>query len=83
MAYWNIDSLFNHSGQDEQVKCGKQQELSGTEIQQKVKEYNAQINSNLFMNPVSTNKLLLYHCSNIVINLVYHCSNFVINLVIQ
>ncbi|XP_029630455.1 ras association domain-containing protein 1 isoform X2 [Salmo trutta] len=36
---------------DEQVKCGKQQELSGTEIQQKVKEYNAQINSNLFMNP--------------------------------
>uniref|UniRef100_A0A8C8JPN5 Ras association domain family member 1 n=2 Tax=Oncorhynchus tshawytscha TaxID=74940 RepID=A0A8C8JPN5_ONCTS len=35
---------------DEQVKCGKQQELSGTEIQQKVKEYNAQINSNLFMN---------------------------------
>ncbi|XP_023852304.1 ras association domain-containing protein 1-like isoform X2 [Salvelinus sp. IW2-2015] len=35
---------------DEQIKCGKQQELSGTEIQQKVKEYNAQINSNLFMN---------------------------------
>ncbi|XP_070967737.1 ras association domain-containing protein 1-like isoform X2 [Oncorhynchus clarkii lewisi] len=35
---------------DEQVKCGKQQELSGTDIQQKVKEYNAQINSNLFMN---------------------------------
>lgn len=72
------------SGQDEQVEWGKQQvDLSVTEIQQKVKEYNAQINSNLFMNPVSTNKLLLYHCSNIVINLVYHCSNFVINLVIQ
>uniref|UniRef100_A0A4W5LGW1 Ras association domain family member 1 n=1 Tax=Hucho hucho TaxID=62062 RepID=A0A4W5LGW1_9TELE len=35
---------------DEQVKCGKRQELSGTEILQKVKEYNAQINSNLFMN---------------------------------
>ncbi|XP_045547823.1 ras association domain-containing protein 1 isoform X3 [Salmo salar] len=41
----------NWGEKDEQVKCGKQQELSGTEIQQKVKEYNAQINSNLFMNP--------------------------------
>ncbi|CAB1314665.1 unnamed protein product [Coregonus sp. 'balchen'] len=35
---------------DEQVEWGKQQDLSVTEIQQKVKEYNAQINSNLFMN---------------------------------
>ncbi|XP_039971915.1 ras association domain-containing protein 1-like isoform X2 [Xiphias gladius] len=35
--------------QDEQVECGKQ-ELTTTDIQQKVKEYNAQINSNLFMN---------------------------------
>ncbi|XP_010894366.1 ras association domain-containing protein 1 isoform X2 [Esox lucius] len=35
---------------DEQVESGKQQELSVAEIQQKVKEYNAQINSNLFMN---------------------------------
>ncbi|KAL0978712.1 hypothetical protein UPYG_G00174200 [Umbra pygmaea] len=35
---------------DEHVELGKPQELSVTEIQQKVKEYNAQINSNLFMN---------------------------------
>ncbi|XP_067097368.1 ras association domain-containing protein 1-like isoform X2 [Osmerus mordax] len=34
---------------DEKIEWGKQ-ELSVTEIQQKVKEYNAQINSNLFMN---------------------------------
>ncbi|XP_040889434.1 ras association domain-containing protein 1-like isoform X2 [Toxotes jaculatrix] len=34
---------------DEQIECGKQ-ELTTAEIQQKVKEYNAQINSNLFMN---------------------------------
>ncbi|XP_028303460.1 ras association domain-containing protein 1-like isoform X3 [Gouania willdenowi] len=34
---------------DEQIELGKQ-ELSTAEIQQKVKEYNAQINSNLFMN---------------------------------
>ncbi|XDV22584.1 hypothetical protein PO909_027453 [Leuciscus waleckii] len=33
---------------DEPVDCRKQ-ELSVTEIQQKVKEYNAQVNSNLFM----------------------------------
>ncbi|XP_034534738.1 ras association domain-containing protein 1-like isoform X2 [Notolabrus celidotus] len=37
---------------DEQVEWGKQ-ELTTADIQQKVKEYNAQINSNLFMN---TNK---------------------------
>ncbi|KAJ7998430.1 hypothetical protein DPEC_G00204850 [Dallia pectoralis] len=35
---------------DEQVESGKQQELSVADIQQKVKEYNALINSNLFMN---------------------------------
>ncbi|XP_061583329.1 ras association domain-containing protein 1-like isoform X3 [Cololabis saira] len=34
---------------DEQTEVGKQ-ELTVAEIQQKVKEYNAQINSNLFMN---------------------------------
>ncbi|XP_029990320.1 ras association domain-containing protein 1 isoform X1 [Sphaeramia orbicularis] len=34
---------------DEQVEWGKQ-ELTTADIQQKVKEYNAQINSNLFMN---------------------------------
>ncbi len=34
--------------QDEPVDCRKQ-ELSLSEIQQKVKEYNAQVNSNLFM----------------------------------
>ncbi|XP_024125356.1 ras association domain-containing protein 1 isoform X2 [Oryzias melastigma] len=34
---------------DEQTEWGKQ-ELTSAEIQQKVKEYNAQINSNLFMN---------------------------------
>ncbi|XP_029287415.1 ras association domain-containing protein 1-like isoform X2 [Cottoperca gobio] len=38
--------------QDEQIEWGKQ-ELTTADIQQKVKEYNAQINSNLFMN---TNK---------------------------
>ncbi|XP_029287414.1 ras association domain-containing protein 1-like isoform X1 [Cottoperca gobio] len=37
---------------DEQIEWGKQ-ELTTADIQQKVKEYNAQINSNLFMN---TNK---------------------------
>ncbi|AWP02642.1 putative ras association domain-containing protein 1 [Scophthalmus maximus] len=35
--------------QDEQSECGKQ-DLTTAVIQQKVKEYNAQINSNLFMN---------------------------------
>ncbi|XP_034074868.1 ras association domain-containing protein 1-like isoform X1 [Gymnodraco acuticeps] len=34
---------------DEQIEWGKQ-ELTTTDFQQKVKEYNAQINSNLFMN---------------------------------
>uniref|UniRef100_A0A3Q3WHS1 Uncharacterized protein n=1 Tax=Mola mola TaxID=94237 RepID=A0A3Q3WHS1_MOLML len=34
---------------DEQVELGKQ-ELTTADVQQKVKEYNAQVNSNLFMN---------------------------------
>ncbi|XP_023143195.1 ras association domain-containing protein 1-like isoform X2 [Amphiprion ocellaris] len=34
---------------DEQIDSGKQ-ELTAADVQQKVKEYNAQINSNLFMN---------------------------------
>eukprot|EP00066_Takifugu_rubripes_P023005 XP_011612271.1 PREDICTED: ras association domain-containing protein 1 isoform X1 [Takifugu rubripes] len=34
---------------DEQVECVKE-ELTTAELQQKVKEYNAQVNSNLFMN---------------------------------
>ncbi|XP_053303555.1 ras association domain-containing protein 1 isoform X1 [Pleuronectes platessa] len=34
---------------DEQTECGKQ-EFTSAAIQQKVKEYNSQINSNLFMN---------------------------------
>lgn len=34
--------------QDEQIDLGKQ-ELGVGEIQQKIKEYNAQINSNLYM----------------------------------
>ncbi|XP_045885060.1 ras association domain-containing protein 1-like isoform X1 [Micropterus dolomieu] len=34
---------------DEQIELGKQ-ELTTADVQQKVKEYNAQINSNLFMN---------------------------------
>lgn len=38
--------------QDEQVECVKE-ELTTAELQQKVKEYNAQVNSNLFMNSVS------------------------------
>jgi len=39
--------------QDEQTEWGKQPELTPADIQKKVKEYNAQINSNLFM---SSNK---------------------------
>lgn len=38
--------------QDEQIDLGKQ-ELSAGEIQLKVKEYNAQINNNLYMMVVS------------------------------
>uniref|UniRef100_A0A4W5R934 Ras association domain family member 1 n=1 Tax=Hucho hucho TaxID=62062 RepID=A0A4W5R934_9TELE len=51
--YFTARTSFLHKPKkekDEQVELGKQQDLSVTEIQQKVKEYNAQINSNLFMN---------------------------------
>ncbi|XP_030633307.1 ras association domain-containing protein 1-like [Chanos chanos] len=43
-----LDTIETDTNVDEQVVQGKQ-ELSLAEIQQKVKEYNAQINSNLFM----------------------------------
>ncbi|XP_067271745.1 ras association domain-containing protein 1 isoform X1 [Pseudorasbora parva] len=42
------DTIETDTNVDEPVDCRKQ-ELSATEIQQKVKEYNAQVNSNLFM----------------------------------
>ncbi|XP_059185674.1 ras association domain-containing protein 1 [Centropristis striata] len=42
------DSIETDTNVDEQIDVGKQQ-LSVGEIQQKVKEYNAQINSNLYM----------------------------------
>ncbi|XP_041944263.1 ras association domain-containing protein 1 isoform X2 [Alosa sapidissima] len=40
--------FLKHNRQDEQIDWGKQ-ELTASEIQKKVKEYNAQINGNLFM----------------------------------
>ncbi|KAF7665694.1 hypothetical protein LDENG_00135110 [Lucifuga dentata] len=57
---WDRGSLADHTcvvehtietdtNVDEQIQCGKQ-ELTIADFQQKVKEYNAQINSNLFMN---------------------------------
>ncbi|KAL4655379.1 ras association domain-containing protein 1 isoform X1 [Arapaima gigas] len=42
------DTIETDTNVDEQIEWGKQ-ELSVSEIEQKVKEYNAQINSNLFM----------------------------------
>lgn len=48
--------------QDEQIDLGKQK-LSVGEIQQKIKEYNAQINSNLYMVYVS-DKLTLFSLMN-------------------
>ncbi|KAG1941123.1 ras association domain-containing protein 1 isoform X1 [Pimephales promelas] len=42
------DTIETDTNVDEPVDCRKQ-ELSVAEIQQKVKEYNAQVNSNLFM----------------------------------
>ncbi|XP_016428466.1 ras association domain-containing protein 1 isoform X1 [Sinocyclocheilus rhinocerous] len=42
------DTIETDTNVDEPVDCRKQ-ELSLSEIQQKVKEYNAQVNSNLFM----------------------------------
>lgn len=44
--------FFHYFFQDEQIDWAKQ-ELSVSEIQHKVKEYNAQINSNLYMVVVS------------------------------
>ena len=49
---WWFNTVTPHCPlQDEQIEWGKQ-ELTTTDFQQKVKEYNAQINSNLFMNMV-------------------------------
>lgn len=45
--------------QDEQIDWGKQ-ELTVSEIQHKVKEYNAQTNSNLYMVVVSTIILIVF-----------------------
>ncbi|XP_037635026.1 ras association domain-containing protein 1 isoform X1 [Sebastes umbrosus] len=45
---FSVDSLETDTNVDEQIDWGKQ-ELTVSEIQQKVKEYNAQINSNLYM----------------------------------
>ncbi|XP_032369618.1 ras association domain-containing protein 1 [Etheostoma spectabile] len=45
---FSIDSLETDTNVDEQIDWGNR-ELTVSEIQQKVKEYNAQINSNLYM----------------------------------
>lgn len=47
--------------QDEQVE-GVKEELTTAELQQKVKEYNAQVHSNLFMNSVSCFYLFILYC---------------------
>ncbi|KAG7244714.1 hypothetical protein INR49_029733 [Caranx melampygus] len=47
--WFDLGLLLLLLGNDEQTECGKQ-ELTTEDIPQKVKEYNAQINSNLFMN---------------------------------
>lgn len=57
--------------QDEQVECVKE-ELTTAELQQKVKEYNAQVNSNLFMNSVSG----LFVC--LVLHMLMSCRRFII-----
>ncbi|KAG7244609.1 hypothetical protein INR49_029628 [Caranx melampygus] len=44
----SVDSIETDTNVDEQINLGKQ-ELSVGEVQQKVKEYNSQINSNLYM----------------------------------
>uniref|UniRef100_A0A3B3ZNY4 Uncharacterized protein n=1 Tax=Periophthalmus magnuspinnatus TaxID=409849 RepID=A0A3B3ZNY4_9GOBI len=46
---WDQGTLSENTHVDEQTEWAKQ-ELTTPDIQQKVKEYNAQINSNLFMN---------------------------------
>ncbi|XP_063071527.1 ras association domain-containing protein 1-like [Engraulis encrasicolus] len=43
------DTIESDTNVDEQTEWGKQPELTPAEIQKKVKEYNAQINGNLFM----------------------------------
>ncbi|XP_045884777.1 ras association domain-containing protein 1 [Micropterus dolomieu] len=45
---FSVDSIERDTNVDEQVEWGKQ-ELTLSEIQHKIKEYNAQINSNLYM----------------------------------
>ncbi|XP_029008027.1 ras association domain-containing protein 1 [Betta splendens] len=45
---FSVDGVETDTNVDEQVDLGKQK-LSAAEIQQKIKEYNAQINSNLYM----------------------------------
>uniref|UniRef100_A0A8D3BHA1 Ras association domain family member 1 n=1 Tax=Scophthalmus maximus TaxID=52904 RepID=A0A8D3BHA1_SCOMX len=47
-ADFSVDAIETDTNVDEQIDSGKQ-ELSVGEIQQKVKDYNAQINSNLYM----------------------------------
>ncbi|XP_029358712.1 ras association domain-containing protein 1 [Echeneis naucrates] len=47
-ADFSVDSVETDTNVDDQIELGKQ-ELSVGEIQQKVKEYNAQVNSNLYM----------------------------------
>ncbi|CAN9511777.1 unnamed protein product [Ophioblennius macclurei] len=47
-ADFSIESVETDTNVDEQIEIGKQ-ELSAEKIQQRVKEYNAQINSNLYM----------------------------------
>lgn len=53
---WSNAVMPQCSLQDEKVESGKQ-EPTTAEVQQKVKEYNAQIHSNLFMNMVSSDEL--------------------------
>lgn len=61
--------------QDEQIEWGKQ-ELTTADIQQKVKEYNAQINSNLFMNMVSRDESQQMHVFFYVKVFFCHCNIF-------
>jgi len=60
-ATWWFNTVTPHCAlQDEHIKWVKQ-ELTTVDTQQKVKEYNAQINSNLFMNMVSSDDWLQMH----------------------
>lgn len=49
--YPKSNFLISFLYKDEQIELGKQ-ELTAADVQKKVKEYNAQINSNLFMSSV-------------------------------